>query len=172
MSKDTIILEDNGQEVLMMGDYVGVCWNVRKVEKSIKHEDGATYKAYKWERYPDMFPYIDFLDIKKDGKGFFANDDSPFEGGLELEIAKKILSELSRAVKYLEKEGNKMRTCEFGDCINYPVTTMRLSEHEIAICSEHKIQAYEMVIAFGRELDEKRTAIILKFFKSVRKGGK
>jgi hypothetical protein len=65
-----------------------------------------------------------------------------------------------------------MPKCEFGDCKNYPITTMKLSEHAINICVEHKIPAYRIVSALGLELHRQRATIILEYFKTIQQGGK
>ena len=39
--------------------------------------------------------------------------------------------------------------CEFGDCTNLPVATMKFNDHGVGICSEHKIQVHEIVRALS-----------------------
>ncbi|HDZ27505.1 hypothetical protein LCGC14_1200370 [marine sediment metagenome] len=64
-----------------------------------------------------------------------------------------------------------MLKCEFGDCENVPITEMGLTDHSVAVCSEHKIQAFEIRQALFKELGEKRAEIILRFFKAIQAGG-
>jgi len=103
MSTKSIILADSQQEVIMFGDYVGVCWNLKEVEESITVE-GSTYKAFKWKR-TDQIPYIDFLNIREDAEGPYAKEDSPVEGGVSVDMAKDLVMELKLAVEYIEEGG-------------------------------------------------------------------
>jgi len=98
---ESIILKNSEQEVVMLGDYVGVCWNVEEVEKRITGEDGLIYKTKVWERKSE--PYIDFIWIREYDDGMYKDEDSPVVGGLNVETSKKIIEELEKAIKYLEE---------------------------------------------------------------------
>ena len=100
----------NEKDVHMMGDYVGVVWGIKKVKKTIYAGDGVTYAAEVWERKPDspitQYPYIDFLDIREDSMGdFYADDDSPVQGGLSVKSAMQVAKELAEAVHYIQSKG-------------------------------------------------------------------
>ncbi len=99
----SIMLENRDQEVIMIGQYVCICWNVYEVNDVIK-KDGIEYKAKIYKR--ESKPYIDFLCVRKDDKKeiYYCDEDNPVIGGLNILSAQKIISELQIAVKYLEKE--------------------------------------------------------------------
>jgi len=93
---ESIILENSELEVIMFGDYVGVCWNLRMTEKQIAGEDDLVKI---WERVG--MPYIDFVGIREyDGK-MYRNDDGPVDGGFDVRAAKQIIGELEEAIKFL-----------------------------------------------------------------------
>jgi len=90
----------NEKEVHMVGDSVGVCWNLTEEKKQIKGEDGLTYVAKINIRSGK--PYINFVSIVKTGKGnFYEDEDSSVVGGIEVEFAKKIVDELKLAIEYI-----------------------------------------------------------------------
>jgi len=99
-----LILENSGKEAHMMGDFVAVCWNVSPRTKTIT-KDGMKYKAEVYERDPKAKPYIDFITLREDEDEVWEDDDSPVEGGLSLEMAKKIRGELDKAIEYLKSQG-------------------------------------------------------------------
>lgn len=101
-----LILPDASQEVhFPEGNFtVAVCWNISEVRKTIKGNDGLTYKAEVYERRTAE-PYIDFVAIREYEKGDFVKDeDSPVEGGLSTVRAKEIAEELIRAAQYIENK--------------------------------------------------------------------
>jgi hypothetical protein len=111
-----IILSNSGIEAHMMGDSVAVCWNVHRVEKKITGEDGETYRALVWERTKPEDPFIDFVRVRGSGDEddpYYEDEDSPVEGGLPLEKAKKIYEELGKAIEY-HKVTVKQALCYIG----------------------------------------------------------
>lgn len=97
-------LEDAGQEVHFPegNTAVAVCWNIICRTKSIKGEDGLTYKAEVWER-SSYQPYIDFVLVRENGEGEFSKDeDSSVAGGISLKVAERISRELTTAVNYVK----------------------------------------------------------------------
>lgn len=98
-------LKQENKEAHMIGSYVGVCWNIRKRTeiRTIIGEDGLTYTATAelWERYGD--PYIDFLEVLQgEGGKFYEDEDSPVQGGMTVDFARLIASELNSAIVYLQ----------------------------------------------------------------------
>lgn len=95
------------REVHMVGDYVGVCWNTKKVrqQKSII-ENGVTYHAEVKKVVREGRPYIDFLYLRKDefAGEVYADKDSPVEGGISAKFARQIAAELLVAADYLEQQ--------------------------------------------------------------------
>ena len=80
---------------------VAVCWNIHQIDKSLKGEDGLTYKAHVWEKHKDSKPYIDFVTVREGEENeFYESENSPVDGGLSLPYAEGIAQELIRAVEY------------------------------------------------------------------------
>jgi len=103
-----IFILSNGKEVhFPAGNYsAAVCWNVKKIEKKLKGPDNLIYRAEAWER--ESKPYVDFITIREYQKDVFVEDeDSPVDGGLSVEAAKKLSEELSRAVEYCKTVARK-----------------------------------------------------------------
>jgi hypothetical protein len=101
-------LKDSNQEAHFPdgNDTVAVCWNIKQTTKSIKGEDGLTYKAEVWERQK-VEPYIDFIALREYDKGDFVKDeDCPVDGGLSVNSALRISEELIRAAKYIKEMKN------------------------------------------------------------------
>lgn len=97
-----IITSNTGKELHMVGDSVAICWNVKRIEKKIKGEDGLTYKAEVWERSGND-PYIDFVCVRERAEGeFYEDDDSSVAGGMSLKSAERIRDELTKAIEYLK----------------------------------------------------------------------
>jgi len=94
-----IILTDSEQEVLMFGEYVGVCWNISKDE--ICPTCGTIGE---WVRASD--PYIDFLTLRNSETGVYSEDDCSVAGGIGVKKAKKVASELAAAIKYIDELTN------------------------------------------------------------------
>jgi len=93
----------NDREVHMVGENVGVCWNLKRVEKE-------TSNSITWEFQRIGEPYIDFVWIRKDATTleYYEDDDNIGRGGMSIRTAKTVAYELLRAVAYiasLEKEG-------------------------------------------------------------------
>ncbi len=93
---------DNGREVHMMGNYVGVCFRIEK--QTTRTREGnriITVDTWSKEEYP--MPYIDFIRIGYDNKDEpYIDDDSPVSGGLSAKEADQIINELKMAVNYIE----------------------------------------------------------------------
>ena len=99
MNPEIVILDE--KEVHLMGTYVGVIWNVEKKQKTIKGEDGVTYRGEIAVRTGG--PYIDFITIREDGEGEpFEDEDSPVAGGLNTKAAAQIITELYDAISYID----------------------------------------------------------------------
>lgn len=99
MEPKIVILDE--KEVHLMGSYVGVVWNVEKKQKTIKGEDGMTYRGEIAVRTGE--PYIDFITIREDGEGEpFEDEDSPVQGGLDTKAAAQIITELYDAISYID----------------------------------------------------------------------
>ena len=99
MAPKIYILDE--KEVHMIGNYVGVVWNVTKKQKTIKGEDGVTYRAEVPVRDGD--PYIDFISIREyDNDTPVEDEDSPVEGGLNTKAAAQIITELYDAISYID----------------------------------------------------------------------
>lgn len=89
------------KEVHMVGDVVGVVWRTETKTKQITGEDGLKYRAEVPVR--DGEPYISFFNIREDRDGeFYEHDDSPVDGGISAEYAKKVADELLLAIEYLK----------------------------------------------------------------------
>jgi len=84
----TIKLEDSEQEVIMFGNLVGVCRNLKWDDDKLISDPKANW-------------YIDFLYINEDG---WKDEDSPIEGGIGINTAKQLAEELNKAIKYLEAQ--------------------------------------------------------------------
>jgi hypothetical protein len=92
------------KEIHMVGDAVGVCWNIHHTTRTIKGEDGLTYRAEVPVRDDD--PYIDFVTIREEeGDTPWEDEDSPVEGGMDVEYAEEIVQELQWAIAYLRGMG-------------------------------------------------------------------
>ena len=87
------------REVHMVGNSVGVCWNLEEAEKQLKDENEVVYKAKINIR--SGRPYIDFVDIRKDGDSFYVDEDSSVVGGIDVGFAKEIVEELKLAIEYI-----------------------------------------------------------------------
>ncbi len=103
--KAIYILKQERKEAHMIGSYVGVCWNIRRRNeiRTIIGADGLTYTATAeiWERYGD--PYIDFLEVLQGNSGeYYGDEDSPVQGGMSIDFAQLIVSELNSAIAYLQ----------------------------------------------------------------------
>jgi hypothetical protein len=99
------MLSSSGQEAHFPegNTSVAVCWNIKKTKKTLRGEDGLTYKADVWERIKKSGPYLCFMSIREYEKGGFVRDeDSPVEGGMSYEQAENIIKELAWALKYVE----------------------------------------------------------------------
>jgi hypothetical protein len=97
-------LKQENKEAHMVGSCVGVCWNIRhrNETRTIIGADGLIYTATAelWERYGN--PYIDFLTVLQDKDGeYYENDNNPVEGGVSIDFARLIASELNSAIAYL-----------------------------------------------------------------------
>lgn len=96
------ILRNEESELHMMGDYVAVCWRIRFKTKSIKGEDGNTYRAEIHERR-ETAPYITFPIVRVSGEGEWLDDDDSISGGLNSKQAEQIALELGYAVQYIKE---------------------------------------------------------------------
>lgn len=88
----------NEREVHMFGDSVGVCWNLIEEEKRI-YIAGVISPVKVDVR--SGAPYIDFVWIRKRDEEFYEDEDSPVAGGIDVEVAKKIVNELNLAIEYI-----------------------------------------------------------------------
>lgn len=88
------------REIHMVGEYVGVAWNLRYEKRKIKGEDGLTYTADVPLR--DSGPYIDFFSIRGEEDDWWVDEDSPVEGGIYANMARSVAAELLVAAEYLE----------------------------------------------------------------------
>lgn len=98
-----VILSHSGKEIhFPIGNsVVAVCWNVNRVEKQIKGEDGLIYTAKVYERKKNSKAYIDFITLHEDEDEYiYEDEESPVEGGLNINYAEKIANEIVRAVQY------------------------------------------------------------------------
>lgn len=88
--------------VKMFGECVAVCWATRKVKKTLNHM-GVEFSATVCERANG--PYIDFMTVNRDVDSgeFYADEDSPVDGGLSVEMAEQVFVELGTAIKYLRE---------------------------------------------------------------------
>jgi len=99
------------REVLMMGDYVGVCWNGGYVKKDIYPAPVEKYCVMKvWQREPTRWSpgaYIDFVWLVEDPDGEpYERDDSSIAGGLDTtKAARQVAAELIKAAEYIEALG-------------------------------------------------------------------
>lgn len=88
---------DTEREVHMVGEYVGVCWPLKLVERS---EDGWPVSYHERGKRP----YIDFVWIRQAEKTgeYWIDEDSPVQGGFSVEAAEQIAKELLLAVEYMK----------------------------------------------------------------------
>ena len=87
------------KEIHMMGQYVGVCWNLSKATKQVQVQ-GETFSRQVKHRTGKA--YIDFVSIRETRTGeFYQDDDCPVDGGLNLQEAIVIKQELEAAIEYL-----------------------------------------------------------------------
>jgi hypothetical protein len=87
------------KEVHMTGQYVGVCWNLSQINKEVE-ADNTVYSAKVKVRSGK--PYISFLSIREAGKGeYYEDNDSPIDGGIELQTAIVVKQELEAAIDYM-----------------------------------------------------------------------
>lgn len=87
-----------------VGDYTAVCIPVRMHSRVDKVEVGG--KTYT-RMVPLLMPtarmgYIDFADVRGEGKDAYINEDSPVAGGLDVVSATKIIDELQAAIELME----------------------------------------------------------------------
>lgn len=103
MSNQNTIVPTNGhREVMMMGQYVAVCWPGHYEFEKIDE----CYSTEKWQRSHNKwhpYGYIDFVWLREDPDGgFYEDEDSPVEGGLDPDVARQIAAELIKAADYIE----------------------------------------------------------------------
>lgn len=89
-------------ELHMMGESIAVRWNVR-IERKTSIISGRRIIEDAFVR--DDAPYISFVDVRHDTRSGedYLSEDSPVDGGIGLEFAKQIYSDLGRAIAYLEQ---------------------------------------------------------------------
>lgn len=101
------ILEDIPTEIHMIGEWVGVRWNLnqRKVRKDMEGEDGKTYtwNGVVYDR--DGPPHITFPDIRERGDEVWLDDDDTISGGITVEEAEEVMRELAWAIEYIKGKG-------------------------------------------------------------------
>lgn len=88
----------------MLGDIVGVCWQVSvKREKRTLVSDGVEYTALVEVREITLdMPYIDFVWVRRGNDGsFYEDEDSPVSNGINTSEADDIANELREAVAYV-----------------------------------------------------------------------
>jgi len=85
----------------MMGDNVGVCWNLRTV--TLTDETDAAGQHTKVTRKVKQEPaYIDFVWVRQDQDGtWYEDEDSIGDGGMAPPMALIVAGELHQAVQYL-----------------------------------------------------------------------
>lgn len=92
-------LEGQQAEIHMLGDSVCVRWNLSHETKTTVIED-VTYTGNVYKRRGD--PFIDFVWMRQYDNGWYIDDDSPVDGGLNPEFATALSEELKLAVQYIE----------------------------------------------------------------------
>ena len=101
MKEQTVITQVE-REVLMMGDYVAVCWNGHYIEKSVPSLPMHKITVQKWQR-ARFKPYIDFVWLREDPDGNpYEDEDTPVAGGIGVDVARQVASELVKAAEYIE----------------------------------------------------------------------
>src|SRR3990167_2695925 len=103
------ILADNAKEIHMVGEHVGICWTLRSETRTIKGEDGKTYRADVYTR--GTKPYIYFVWLRGAEESYWEDDDNVGRGGMIAQTAVQVSTELARAAKYLT-EGDWLPTPE------------------------------------------------------------
>lgn len=109
--KEQTVITQLEREVLMMGDYVGVCWNGRYVKKSLPSLPMHRSTIREWQRASSK-PYIDFVWLREDPDGDpYEDEDSPVAGGIDVDVARQTANELIKAAEYIEAlEGDNEHT--------------------------------------------------------------
>ena len=100
------IYQLSDKEVHMVGDYVGVCWNIRYREYEPQHNElpstpgglGITIKL------PERTygPYIDFVWVRENNGEHYEDEDSPVDGGIDKHTGVQIIQELEAAIAYID----------------------------------------------------------------------
>ena len=85
-----------GKEVHMVGDYVGVCWNLDA------------------ENNREGDPYINFVWIRENDGKVWEDEDSSIAGGIDFELAMKLVDELQSALDYATQLGITKSPKELG----------------------------------------------------------
>ena len=109
------VLQGNEKEIHLLGEHVALCWTLKSEMRTIKGDDGKTYRAEVYTREED--PYIDFVWVRGgvedgDAEGYYwEDDDNVGSGGMDAKTAVQVSTELQKAAKYLT-EGNWLPTPE------------------------------------------------------------
>jgi len=94
------------REIHMMNDLVAVVWNTKEVLDTAVI-NGRTYQTSISTR--DGEPYIDFVAVRLYDKGtkqesFAEREDSPADGGIDIETAQIFIEGLEKAIAYIENK--------------------------------------------------------------------
>lgn len=90
------------KEIHMVGDSVGVCWNIKTIKKELV-QDGLTYTARTTVRNGE--PYIVFVEIREYDNIFYESEKNPAVGGIDTARATTFSEELLIACKYIQQIG-------------------------------------------------------------------
>jgi len=100
--KEQTVITQHIREVLMMGDYVAVCWNGHYIKEPLPSLPMHKITAQKWQRAP-FGPYVDFVWLHKDPSGNPYEDEiNPVWGGITADMARQVASEFIKAAEYIE----------------------------------------------------------------------
>lgn len=101
--KRVVVCEEQECEAHMMGDYVGVCWNIRMVKEPIEHQGRKVVVSVP---HRSDKCYIDFKRIRESSEGeAYFDDDSSVAGGISGKAAAAISYELQLALSYIKENG-------------------------------------------------------------------
>jgi len=103
------ILENSEQEAHVIGNYVCVCWNLRRTAQIIQYDSYTGLPivgGVTWER--DNNPYISFTSIGEHEGNYYADEDCSVEGGLSASEALELTEEIIAAIRYIQSLGYKI----------------------------------------------------------------
>lgn len=100
MITPTQIVFVDSAEIHMVGDIACVRWN-SVTRKTVTVSEGRRVIEETSERSGE--PYIDFVIVRSDGEENYLDDDNPVAGGLGLQDALELQTELDKAIKYLKQ---------------------------------------------------------------------